>query len=75
MKLTRTINPVTSAGGDILSPTDWVQRILWVAMFGAIFTIGARVLSAADKYIPGNNTPAGYRTATSVSSVSGPTIY
>lgn len=74
-KLTRTVNPITTGGGDILSPSDWISRILWVAMFGAVFSIGARVLQSADRYIPGNNTPAGYRAATATQSVGGPVIY
>lgn len=75
-KLTRTVNPITSGGGDILSPTDWVQRILWVAMFGAVFSIGAKVLSAADKFIPGDNTPAGYKNANAIQApAGGPVIY
>lgn len=74
-KITRTTNPITTEGGDILSPSDWISRILWVAMFGAVFSIGARLLQAADKYIPGNNTPAGFRTATTTQSVGGPIIY
>lgn len=74
-KITRTTNPITSEGGNILSATDWISRILWVAMFGAVFSMGAKLLSAADRYIPGNNTPAGYRTATTTATVGGPVIY
>ena len=27
MKITKTTNPVTSGGGDLLSPSDWISRI------------------------------------------------
>lgn len=74
-KLTRTVNPVTATGGDILSPTDWISRILWVAMFGAVFSAGAKVLSTADKFIPNDNTPNFYKSATTMPVVNGPVIY
>lgn len=74
-KLTDVTNPITASGGNILSLGDWVSRILWVAMFGAVFSLGAKVLTTVDNYIPGNNTPSSYRSATSTISVSGPTVY
>ena len=59
-----TTNPLTSSGGNLLSPNDWISRILFVAWIGAIFAIGSKVLSTTDKYIPGNNTPSGMANAT-----------
>ncbi len=63
-----TTNPLTSSGGNLLSPTDWISRILFVAWIGAIFAIGSKVLTTADKYIPGNSTPTGMANATVVPS-------
>lgn len=64
-----TKNPLTSSGGNILSPTDWISRILFVAWVGAIFAIGSKVLTSVDKYVPGNNTPTGMANATTMPSV------
>jgi len=63
-----TKNPLTASGGNLLSPTDWISRILFVAWIGAIFAIGSKVLTTADKYIPGNSTPTGMANATVVPS-------
>ena len=57
MKISKTTNPVTSGGGDLLSPYDWISRIGWVVMFGAVFAIGSKVLTAADRFVPGQITP------------------
>jgi hypothetical protein len=57
-------NPITTSGGNILSPSDWISRILFVAWTGAIFVFGSKLLSAADKFIPGNNTPVGMQNTT-----------
>lgn len=65
-KLTQVTNPITSTGGDIASPADWISRILYVAWFGAIFMIGAKVLTMADRVIPGNITPNDYKTQSAV---------
>ncbi len=61
-----TKNPLTSSGGNILSPNEWISRILFVAWIGAIFAIGSKVLTAADKYVPGNNTPTSMANITTV---------
>lgn len=59
-KITEVTNPMTAKGGNILNPADWISRILYVAWFGAIFMIGAKVLAVADRVIPGNVTPNNY---------------
>ena len=59
-----TKNPLISSGGNLLSPNEWISRILFVAWIGAIFAIGSKVLTTADKYIPGSNTPTGMANAT-----------
>lgn len=74
MKITKTTNPVTSGGGDLLSPSDWISRIGWVVMFGAVFAIGSKVLTAADRYIPGTVTPTGMQNATATSVVGDSTV-
>lgn len=74
MKITKTTNPVTSGGGDLLSPSDWISRIGWVVMFGAVFAIGSKVLSTADRYIPGTVTPTGMQNATASSVVGDGTV-
>lgn len=63
-KLGEVTNPLTASGGSVLSPSDWISRILFVAWIGAIFAIGSKVLNFADKYVPGNNTPTGMANAT-----------
>lgn len=73
-KLTETINPITASGGNLLSPTDWIQRVGWVVMIGAVFAVGSKVLSAADKYIPGNITPTQMQNATASSFVADGTV-
>lgn len=74
IKVSKTTNPVTSAGGDLLSPSDWISRIGWVVMFGAVFAIGSKVLTAADKFIPGSVTPVQMQNATSAPLVGDNTI-
>ena len=64
-----TKNPLTSSGGNLFSPNEWISRILFVAWIGAIFAIGSKVLTAADKYIPGNSTPTAMANATSMPAV------
>ena len=73
-KLTETTNPITASGGNLLSPTDWIQRIGWVVMIGAVFAVGSKVLNAADKYIPGNITPVQMQNATGAAVVADGTI-
>lgn len=73
-KLTETTNPITASGGNLLSPTDWIQRIGWVVMIGAVFAVGSKVLTAADKYIPGNITPTQMQNATASSFVADGTV-
>ena len=73
-RLTDVTNPLTSTGGNILSPSDWLSRILYVAWFGAIFMFGAKLLQQADRVIPGNITPNDYKTATQVQTAAGMTI-
>jgi|GEM_PF-2027039 len=73
-KLLDTTNPITATGGNLLSPTDWFQRIGWVVMIGAVFAVGSKVLSAADKYIPGNITPTQMQNATASAFVADGTI-
>ena len=65
-KLGEVTNPITASGGSILSPGDWISRILFVAWIGAIFAIGSKVLTFADRYVPGNNTPTSMANATVV---------
>ena len=74
-KLGEVTNPVTASGGNILSPSDWMSRILFVAWFGAVFAIGSKLLTAADRYIPGNVTPNAMANATQTVGVSGPLVY
>lgn len=73
-RLTDVTNPLTSTGGNILSPSDWLSRILYVAWFGAIFMAGAKVLQMADRVVPGNITPNDYKTASQVQTVTGLTV-
>jgi hypothetical protein len=76
-KLGEVTNPITASGGSILSPSDWISRILFVAWIGAIFALGSKVLSAADKFVPGNYTPTGMQNSTGPSTIisSGPTVF
>ena len=75
-KLTDVTNPLTTQGGNLLDPSDWISRILWVFMFGAVFTVGAKVLTTADKFIPGNITPNDFKTISdSPVMASGPIVY
>lgn len=76
-KLGETTNPITASGGNILSPSDWISRILFVAWIGAIFAVGSKLLSAADKFVPGNYTPTGMQNATGSATIisSGPTVF
>lgn len=73
-KLTETVNPITAAGGNLLSPTDWIQRIGFVVMLGAVFAVGSKVLTGLDKYIPGNITPTQMQNATASAFVADGTI-
>lgn len=68
-------NPVTSGSWNILSPTEWLSRILFVATFGIIFVAGSKVLAATDKFIPGNYTPSGMQNTTGAIMSNGPTVY
>ena len=63
-KITKVTNPIKSDGADLLSPSDWISQIGWVVMIGAVFAVGSKVLSSADKYIPGNITPTSMQNAT-----------
>ena len=75
-KLGTATNPIGTDSWNILSPTEWISRILFVATIGAIFVAGSKVLSAADKFVPGNYTPAGMQSATGPTIVSsGPIVY
>lgn len=65
-KLGEVTNPLTAQGGSVLSPSDWISRILFVAWIGAIFAIGSKLLAFVDNYVPGNNTPTGMANATTV---------
>lgn len=73
-KITEVTNPLTASGGNILNPADWISRVLYVAWFGAIFMIGAKVLTMADRVIPGNVTPNDYKTQSSVITGDGVTV-
>ena len=73
MKIGEVKNPITSSGGNILNPWDWVSRIMFVAWIGIIFAAGSKLLNTADKYIPGNNTPTGMQNVTA-SAVTGESL-
>lgn len=62
-KLTEFKNPIRAEKVNALSPAEWVQSIGYVAWVGAVMVLGAKVLVAADKILPGNNTPASYKAA------------
>lgn len=75
-KIGQVTNPITAQGGNILSPSEWISRILFVAWIGAVFAIGSKVLSAADKYVPGSYTPSGMQNVTATPiGPSGPQVF
>lgn len=76
-KIGEVTNPLTASGGNILSPTEWLSRILFVAWIGAVFAIGSKALTSADKFVPGNYTPTGMQNTTGSASPisSGPTVF
>ena len=75
MKLTELKNPLKADKIDALSPADWLGSIGFVAWLGFVMALGAKTLIAADKLIPGNNTPAYYkRTVAEAAPASGVTV-
>ena len=74
-KLNEFKNPVVNKEVNVLNPTDWVQSIGYVAFMGLVVAMGAKLLVAADKYIPGNNTPKSYANMVSTPAASTLTVY
>lgn len=73
-EITKVKNPIVSGGGNLLSPTDWIQQIGWVMMIGAVFAIGAKALVSVDKFVPGVITPKGMQNATGVATAPDSTV-
>lgn len=63
MKLTELKNPLKADKVNALSLGDWFGSIGFVAWMGLVIALGAKVLMAADKVLPGNNTPNAYKNA------------
>jgi hypothetical protein len=75
-KLANFKNPLTSAGGNLFSISDWLGGIFWVVWVGIIFSVGAKLLSKADTVIPGDVTPSAYKNMSTIPQASnGPVIY
>lgn len=63
-KLTELKNPITAKDVNVLNPADWVSSIGYVVFAGIVAAIGMKALIKADEFLPGNNTPNYYKTAT-----------
>ena len=59
MKLTDLKNPLKADKVDVLSPSDWLGSIGYIAFLGACVAIGAKALIKIDNVTPGNITPNG----------------
>lgn len=64
MKLTELRNPLKADKVNVLSIGDWIGSIGFVAWIGLVMALGAKALTAADKVLPGNNTPNYYKNVT-----------
>ena len=73
-EITKVKNPIKADGANLLSPSDWLQQIGWVVMIGAVFALGSKALSAADKFVPGVITPTAMQTATGAVNVPDGTV-
>ena len=56
-------NPVLAKEVNIFNPMDWLGGVLYVAWIGLIAVLGIKALMKADTLLPGNNTPAGFKSA------------
>lgn len=74
-KLNEFKNPLTADKVNILSPADWVTSIGYVAFFGAVFAIGAKLLVKADSLLPGDATPNGYAKAVEKTATNNVVVY
>lgn len=74
-KLNEFKNPIVNREINVLSPADWLQSIGYVAFLGLAVAMGAKLLVTADKYIPGNNTPASYANMVAAPAASALTVY
>ena len=63
MKLAELKNPIKAEKVNVLSVGDWAGSIGYVAWLGLVVALGAKALIAADKVIPGNNTPNALKNA------------
>lgn len=74
-KLNEFKNPLTAEKVNVLSPADWLTSIGYVAFFGAVIAVGAKLLVKADEIIPGKVSPNGYAKAVEVTTPNTVTVY
>lgn len=74
-KINEATNPVSSGSWNVLSPTEWFSRVLFVGSLGVIFVLAGKMVSTIDKLIPGNYTPTQFQNTTGTVLNNGPTIY
>lgn len=64
-------NPFRANSVNPLNPMDYVSAIGYVAWIGLVMVLGAKALVAADKVLPGDNTPAQYKSAVAAPATTG----
>lgn len=74
-KLGDATNPISSGTWNVLSPTEWFSRIVFVGSLGVIFVLASKLVSVVDKFVPGNYTPTQMQNSTGTIMSAGPITF